>query len=376
MTIQPARFLLKTCILVFTLLSAFGIQKLAAEKRYVWFASRDQGIYVSTFDTETGTLSEPRQASTENAGFLISNQENSVLYCATSEANTGAIASFKIGDNGTLALQSLATTEHNGPVHMSLNREQNLMAIAHYFGEATAVLAVNKDGSLGALVFSNKHEGSSINPKRQQKAYPHWAGFSSNGRYMHVPDLGTDEIWTYEVDAAQLRFNLKEKVKLPAGSGPRHLAFDSEERFVFLSDEISAKVTALTYDAESGRLTPFQHIKTVDPVQHDVFYNLSEIAVHPSDKYVYTGVRGRDVIVAYQIDSASGRLTLIDREPIRGSTPRHFKLDPSGKWLIAAGARSNTASVFRIDQSSGALAFSGKIVNVPKPISVAITKAN
>jgi 6-phosphogluconolactonase len=59
-------------------------------------------------------------------------------------------------------------------------------------------------------------------------------------------------------------------------------------------------------------------------------------------------------------------------EPIRGAVPRNINLDPSGRWLLAAGADSNTISVFAIDPESGELSFQPKgIINVPSPICVA-----
>ena len=63
-------------------------------------------------------------------------------------------------------------------------------------------------------------------------------------------------------------------------------------------------------------------------------------------------------------------MTFVEREPIRGSHPRSFNLDPSGKWLLAAGRDSNTISVFRIDQKTGRLVFNDQIVNTPSPICI------
>jgi 6-phosphogluconolactonase len=58
-------------------------------------------------------------------------------------------------------------------------------------------------------------------------------------------------------------------------------------------------------------------------------------------------------------------------EPIRGAWPRNINLDPSGRWLLAAGAHSNTVSVHAIDQATGELAYQRqRIINVPGPICV------
>jgi len=63
-------------------------------------------------------------------------------------------------------------------------------------------------------------------------------------------------------------------------------------------------------------------------------------------------------------------LTLIEREPIRGSWPRNFNVDPTGKWLLAAGRDSNTIAVFGINAETGELTYTRTMVMVPTPICV------
>ena len=75
-------------------------------------------------------------------------------------------------------------------------------------------------------------------------------------------------------------------------------------------------------------------------------------------------------IAAFRIDPVSGELTFIEREAVRGSWPRNFNLDPTGKWLLAAGRNSNTISVFRTDPQTGGLIYTGKTVNCPTPICI------
>ena len=47
-------------------------------------------------------------------------------------------------------------------------------------------------------------------------------------------------------------------------------------------------------------------------------------------------------------DKETGFLQSVEVEPIRGSWPRNINLDPSSNWLLAAGAHSNTISVFAL----------------------------
>jgi 6-phosphogluconolactonase len=72
----------------------------------------------------------------------------------------------------------------------------------------------------------------------------------------------------------------------------------------------------------------------------------------------------------YAVEAQSGRLTFLGAEPIRGKTPRNFAIDPSGKWLLAAGQDSHGVSLFSIDQSTGKLSFTGRTVPVPAPVCI------
>ncbi len=57
-------------------------------------------------------------------------------------------------------------------------------------------------------------------------------------------------------------------------------------------------------------------------------------------------------------------------EPVRGATPRNFNLDPSGKWLLAAGQDSHTLASFVVEAQSGKLNYNRSIISTPSPICV------
>ena len=67
----------------------------------------------------------------------------------------------------------------------------------------------------------------------------------------------------------------------------------------------------------------------------------------------------------------TGQLTVKQVESAGVTFPRHINLDPTGKWLLAAGQFSNTVSVFAVDQESGQLNHqSGKGIQVPQPTCI------
>jgi len=90
--------------------------------------------------------------------------------------------------------------------------------------------------------------------------------------------------------------------------------------------------------------------------------------VHPSGKFVYASNRGHDTIAVFQRDPDSGKLTLLQHAACGGSKPRHFKIDPSGKWLLCGLQTDNSISVLPIDPNTGLLGAPQSIVKSPAPI--------
>jgi 6-phosphogluconolactonase len=72
----------------------------------------------------------------------------------------------------------------------------------------------------------------------------------------------------------------------------------------------------------------------------------------------------------FAIDSAKGTLTLVEHASTTGKTPRTFAIDPAGKLLLAANQGSDNIIVFHIDEKTGKLTPTGKVLEVGQPVCV------
>jgi 6-phosphogluconolactonase len=262
-----------------------------------------------------------------------------------------------------------------GAAHLATDRTGKALLSAQYGGGSTAIYPLADDGSIRAQTKLIKHEGGSgIVPRRQDKPHAHWVGTSPDNKFVFVPDLGMDKVVIYRLDADRADLAPHGYGQLPPGGGPRHMKFHTSGNFIYVLNELALSVTAFAYDSKRGSMTAFQTIPTVPEQEKakEMFVSASEIRVHPSGSYVYAANRGHDTITAFSIDQDSGKLTLIEREPIRGSWPRNFNIDPTGKWLLAAGRDSNTIAVFDIDAETGELTYTRTMVMVPTPICIVI----
>ena len=150
------------------------------------------------------------------------------------------------------------------------------------------------------------------------------------------------------------------------------MKFHTKGKWIYVLNELALSVTVFDYDAKAGIMTPKQTINTVPQEQlvKEKFKSASEIRVHPSGRFVYSANRGHDTITAFRVDQESGELTVIERENVRGATPRNFNLSPSGRWLLAAGQDSHTLASFEVNGRTGELTFNRSVVHVPSAICV------
>ena len=59
------------------------------------------------------------------------------------------------------------------------------------------------------------------------------------------------------------------------------------------------------------------------------------------------------------MDAAGGKLTYLGSTPTE-KQPRGFRIDPTGRFMVVSGEKSDTVSTYSIDPSSGALKLIGK----------------
>jgi 6-phosphogluconolactonase len=333
-----------------------------------------KGVYAFRFDDSTGKLATMGLAAeTPNPSFLAVSPNGRFLY-AVNEENAGSVSAFSI-DGEKLKLLNRVSSRGSGPCHVAIDKTGKWLFVANYNSGSVAAFPVHDDGSLGEAAAFVQHSGSSVNPQRQAGPHAHSVNVSPDNRFVLVADLGLDEILTYRIDATKGLESAKPLwTKVAPGSGPRHMAFSPDGRFVYAIDEMRATVTAFQYDAANGSLKEIQTISALPPAFNQA-NSSAEIAVHPSGKFLYASNRGNDSIAILRIDAAKGTLTSAGWVPTGGKTPRNFAIDPSGRFLLAANQDSGNIVVFRIDQTSGGLTPAGVEANAPSPVSIVLTSA-
>lgn len=366
---HPASVVLKIAALLTTLPSLA-----MSSTSHVYIATQNpekMGITLAQFDADTGTLSTPTMAieTRDPAHFTLSADGRHIYMCNT--GTPGGVSAFAVDSKtGALALQNYLESKGRGPSYVSVDGTGRFVLDANYGGGYVEVLALNADGSLKAQTAFVQHAGSSAHPQRQTKPYAHWIRTDPGNQYALAADLGTDQIVVYRFDAGtgQLTPHEPAAAKMNPGSGPRHLAWHPNGKWVYAVQEISNEVVALEWDAARGVLTRFQAVKTL-AVDFQGPSTAAEIAVRNDGRFLYVSNRGEDSIVVYAIDASSGELALRQRVSSGGKVPRYFSFDPSNHWLVVANQEGDNVVVFGVDAHSGELARKNQVA-LPRPMGV------
>ena len=328
-----------------------------------------QGIYVYRFEPATGELTNlGLAAQTENPSFLAASPDGTHLY-AVNENESGSVSAFRIDrKTGKLRPLNSVPTSGSSPCALAVSHSGKFVLAANYGSGSVGLFPIKADGSLAPASGFNHHNGSSLNPQRQAGPHAHSASFSADDRFAFSADLGVDLIYIYGFDAARGTLVTVGYGRVTPGSGPRHLAFHPNGKFVYVIDELTATVSVFTWKA--GVLKALTAVSTLPPGYYGPKSG-AEIEVHPSGRFLYASNRGQvNDIAIFQIDYATGKPTPTGRVASGGITPRSFSIDPSGHYLFVANQDSDSVVVFHIDPVSGQLTPTGKTLAVSAPVAV------
>lgn len=343
------------------------------------FTSGEQGaIHAYTFDSGNGSLTPlHRTTDVENPFFMTLSKDGKFLYAIHALKFGGReneeVAAYEIeGRSGKLNLLNRQSSRGTASCYLDIDATGEAVVVANYSSGDVASYAISDDGKLSEPVSYFKHEGSSVDPKRQTSPNAHSIVISPDNRYAFAADLGIDKVMIYRLDAktATLTPNDPPFVKLPPGSGPRHLTFHPNGKHLYLINEMGNTVSVFGYDSETGSLTDQQIISTL-PEGYEERTHTGDLKITPDGKFLYGTNRGHDTIAGYRIGD-DGNLTLIGFHPALGKGPQNLAIMPDGRHLLCANMPGNSVVVFEINPDTGALSAIGDSVEIPMPACIMI----
>lgn len=345
----------------------------------IYIGSHASQILAARLDLSSGALTPLGVVAEGPRATWALRQPRSKLIHFTDEVGNdgsapGGVVTYR-ADPATGALTRLGDVRAGGggTTNLWFDAPSRTMLAANFGGGSLATLAVSEAGLPQTATTSVALAGSGPH-RRQNGPHPHAVRIDPTGRFALAPDMGADRVFVLPWDAAAGRLGALDPARpghyvAPAGSGPRHIAFDRTGRRLYLIQELTAEIVLLTWDAGAGALTAVQ----TWPLNVEGFTGApsgAELALGPDGRFLYAANRGANELVVFAVDRATGGLSVVQRIPAGGERPWHFALHPGGRWLLAANRDSNALRVFAIDRRTGRLTDTGQGMEAPQPVHI------
>jgi 6-phosphogluconolactonase len=209
-----------------------------------------------------------------------------------------------------------------------------------------------------------------------------------SNRFVFAACLGSSLVLQFHFDATSgtLTPNNPAQLKIRPNNGPRHMVFSPDNKYVYLSNELSGNVSQCALDRNKGTLSELAYTASVPPhsglqpgvarestpthaaaqanVRGGRDHGLpmiwtSDLQISPDGKFVYVLERSASTIALMTVESLSGKLKYV-KNYVTELQPRGFRIDPAGRFVVVAGEKSTMISVYRIAALSGELSLLGR----------------
>jgi len=354
-----------------------------------------KGIYQATFDGTSGKLTVPILAvETPRPSYLALSPPHTgrrSLYAVNAVADPSAtVTTFDLDPKtGVLTQKGKVTSAGAGPCYISVDSTGHAAFVANYVGGTIASYKLQPDGTLSEPVDKIDYKDAKFGHHgpfsgRQDSTHPHSVYISPDDRFLIVNDLGNDALSVFSIDpiTAQLTAATPLLTAMRPGSGPRHIAFHPNGRWLYTVNELDSTLDHLlwttthshshpqsqTPPSPQGLLintnTPVKTIAADFPVAKNT---ASEVMISPDGNFLYASNRGEDTLVVFAIGE-KGELYEVQRISCGGKTPRQFTFDPTAQWILCGNQDSASITTFRRDQGTGKLAGPVQTVPVDSPM--------
>lgn len=291
--------------------------------------------------------------------------QGTFLYAATSDGGHSVpgkshhLSVFRINPaNGSPENHHSLIPLRSRPVHMTIEATGRYALIAYHFPARVSVHQILADGSIGDEVEPTGRLDVGI--------YPHQILVAPSNSVAVVVARGNDPRPGFPEDPGALKFlrlangALTNAITVaPSGGygfGPRHIAFDPGQRWIFAALERQNKLFVFKMDADEPYPDPLFVCETLLAPDRAIKNQLAgTLRIHPNGRFLYVinrasgrlcpdGERilegGENNIAIFHIDQNTGKPTLVHNEDTRGINARTFSIDPSGRMLVAANSNS------------------------------------
>ena len=291
------------------------------------------GVVACELENETLRLVAKADTDLTDPIYIILTRDQKTILVTTATPSDGeageSLATFDVtGD--VPRLTSIHSTAGLASCHVTLSPDERFAYVASYSSGSLSVFPF-ENGVVGKRIQDIRHEGHSVNPQRQEMAHAHFVAFNPDDGRLYCCDLGLDAVMVYEQDPQTGLLALYEKVSVPEGMGPRHLAFLGD--MMYVADELGGAVSVFRR-RESFAEHAWEYVETVSTLPEGAGSEGAVAAIRLDESRLFVSNRENDSIAEFSY-VLGGRLRLERTFSVFGSFPRDFYVLPGRRILVA-----------------------------------------
>lgn len=303
--------------------------------------------------TPTGGISLGSKVSTQS--FL---EKSNTLFVARSELPSYYIETFRV-DRQDGSLHHLHTAQVNeGTTYLFAEPSGRYLLSASYGQNCLLVYRIED-------LQNDKAEPVSI---IRDIPRAHAIITSRDSQFAYATSLKSDKVLAFKLEANG-QLNLIETVSLEAGFGPRHLVLSSDEKTLHVLSELDARIASFHRDAETGKLgavavsaapTQIAYLdagfprpdasddKQLDPESVKNLIWAADLHLTENPRRIIASERTSSQLLTYE-ENTDHTLECVVATACP-QQPRGFRIDATEQFLIATGERSDTISLYKLQQ--------------------------
>ncbi|VVM86306.1 lactonase family protein [Pseudomonas viridiflava] len=251
--------------------------------------------------------------------------------------------------------------------------------------ESLAYLSTDRSGrflmgaSYGADLLSVQPIDAQHRPSDSIQTYKtgmhaHSVRTDPSNRFAYAGNLGVDRVLQYRLEPKDGKLVPigEGYVTVPENTGPRHLAFAPNGKFLYVVGEMSGTVTAFSINDKTGGLKQVnqangipERLKLAPGQARDARNNdlkddptpriwAADVRISPDGKWLFTSERTSSSVSVFKVDPATGKVTFVENYPVEEKQPRNIAMAPNGRWLLVTGEKAEKVGSYSI-AADGAL---------------------
>ena len=311
---------------------------------YILSCENNGGIYHYLFKSGKFQFVEKISLDRPMYAIIRNNKMYVVLREIDEVTHFGGILSFDIKENGSL-INTTKIESTNGIIPCHLEVLNNNKYVVNYLSGNIVKLEEK-------IV---THSGKGVNPVRQEAPHTHFVCFSPDKKHILCTDLGIDTIFVYDTG-----LNEECSVKVPDGSGARHLCFSDDGKYLYCVNELSNDVSVF----EWNNARPI--LKGTYSAIPDFKGESTAAAIRIKGEYLYISNRGADTISRFKI--VGDKLELLENTYCGGKGPRDFNIIDD--YIICTNENSSDVTVLKLENGKPVL--TDERLEIGSPLCVAI----